>query len=475
MAEPLTVCLILEGSYPFITGGVSAWVQELIGALPDVRFVLYTISPKKGQNLRYSLPPNVAVHRDIVLNEHGRIRERPRGGARALIEDIVPMHGAFSTGSVPSLEKVIARMPVGYFPYSDALREGKSWNMLIEANRKHNPVYPFSDYFWSWKSAHDMVFTVIGEEMPEADLYHAVSTGYAGLAGIVAKLRKKRPFLLTEHGLYHKEREMEIKRAAFVRGYQRDMWISMYYSLSRMCYRYADLVISLFEYNRRRQIELGAEEDKAIVIPNGIDIPRFSSVAREKRKGFHVGLVGRVVPIKDIKTFILMAKIVADAIPDARFWCIGPTDEDPAYYEDCRALVKSFQLSGRFIFTGKADVRAHYAFLDVLLLTSVREAQPLVILEAYAAGVPVVSTKVGNVPELLDYDERFLAASKNAAKLAHAVRYVHDHPVEMTGLVKKNREKVDRFYDKTRVYARYLEIYTSLARSYGTWQGSVSN
>jgi glycosyltransferase involved in cell wall biosynthesis len=320
-----------------------------------------------------------------------------------------------------------------------------------------------------------MAFTVIGTEMPEADLYHAISTGYAGLAGVVAKLRGKKPLLLTEHGLYHKEREMEIKRASYVRGYQRDMWISMYYSLSRVCYRYADLIIALFEYNRRRQIELGAEEDKAIVIPNGIDIPRFSSVVREKREGFHVGLVGRVVPIKDIKTFILMAKIVAEAIPEARFWCIGPTDEDPAYFEDCRALVESFQLSSRFTFTGKADVRAHYAFLDVLLLTSVREAQPLVILEAYAAGVPVVSTRVGNVAELLDYDERFLAASKDAAKLAQAVRYVHDHPSEMNDLAKKNREKVNRFYDKAAVYARYREIYTNLARSYGQWRESASS
>ena len=59
-------------------------------------------------------------------------------------------------------------------------------------------------------------------------------------------------------------------------------------------------------------------------------------------------------------------------------------------------------------------MRTYYEFLDVLLLTSVREAQPLVILEAYAAGLPVVSTRVGNVPELLDYDERFLASSQDA-------------------------------------------------------------
>ena len=464
MPDNLTVCLTLEGSYPFITGGVSAWVQELITALPEVRFALFTISPKKDQSLKYTLPPNVVCHKDLVLHERQKIRKRPRGSTAGMVESIAAMHASLASRSAPALEDIVQRMPAGYFLYSDALRNDAAWRMIVAANQRNNPVYPFSDYFWSWKSAHDMTFGILGTEMPEADIYHAVSTGYAGLAGVTAKLRTGKAFLLTEHGLYHKEREMEIKRATFVRGYQRDLWINTYNSLARMCYRYADLVISLFEYNRRRQIEMGADPDKAEVIPNGIDIPRFGSVTRQKRKGFHVGLVGRVVPIKDIKTFILMAKIVADSIPEAVFHCIGPTDEDPAYFEDCKALVASFQLGKRFRFTGKCDVRTYYAFLDVILLTSVREAQPLVILEAYAAGVPVVSTKVGNVPELLDYDERFLASSKDAEKLAQAVRHVHDKPAEIEELVRKNKEKVARFYDKAQVFEKYRQIYRNLGR-----------
>jgi glycosyltransferase involved in cell wall biosynthesis len=108
-------------------------------------------------------------------------------------------------------------------------------------------------------------------------------------------------------------------------------------------------------------------------------------------------------------------------------------------------------------------VREFYGFLDVLLLTSVREAQPLVILEAFAAGLPVASTRVGNVPELLDYDERFLSASKDSESLARSVCYVHDHPGEIAELVKKNRETVARFYDKAEVYRKYLALYRGLA------------
>jgi hypothetical protein len=118
-------------------------------------------------------------------------------------------------------------MPAGYVPSIDAVRMPRAWEMIVTANAAHNPVYPFSEYFWSWKASHDMLFAVLAEQMPPADVYHAVSTGYAGLAGVAARLRIGKPFLLTEHGLYHKEREMEIKRASFVRGYQRDMWIGI--------------------------------------------------------------------------------------------------------------------------------------------------------------------------------------------------------------------------------------------------------
>jgi polysaccharide biosynthesis protein PelF len=469
VAEPVTVCLVLEGSYPYVTGGVSAWVQELLLALPDLRFVLYTISPRAGQELRYTLPPNVTKHTDIVLGARPRGGARPPGGPRALSEPVRALHAAFAADEAPSLEALVKLMPPGYAASRDAVEVDELWSQVVTANQKRNPVYPFSDYFWSWKSSHDMAFAVIAADAPKADLYHAISTGYAGLAAMVARIRTGRPFLLTEHGLYHKEREMEIRRAGFVRGYQRDMWIAMYRSLSRMCYRAADTIVSLFEYNRRRQLELGADPDKAIVIPNGIDLARFTGVVREKREGFHVGLVGRVVPIKDIKTFILVARMVCEAIPEARFWCIGPTEEDEAYYDDCRSLVASFRLEDRFTFTGKTDVRAYYAFLDVLLLTSVREAQPLVILEAYAAGVPVASTSVGNVPELLEHDERFLAAPKDAGKLAQAVRHVHENPAEMAELARGKKEMVRRFYDKAAVFERYRALYQSLGTREPSW------
>ena len=237
----------------------------------------------------------------------------------------------------------------------------------------------------------------------------------------------------------------------------------MYNALSKICYRSADAITALFEANRQKQHELGADPTQTFVTPNGIDVERFSIERKPRAEGYHVGLVGRVVPIKDIKTFIATAKIVLDALPEAEFHCIGPTDEDPAYYEDCRLLVESMKIADRFHFTGRQNVLEYYAFLDVVLLTSVREAQPLVILEAYCAGVPFVSTKVGNVAEMLDYDDRFIAPSKDSEKLASGILYLHDHPEEVEEMKKRNRQKVLDLYDKKDLHRTYRNMYSALA------------
>ena len=457
----LKVCIVLEGSYPYITGGVSAWVHDLIINIPEVDFALFTISPKSNQPLRYELPPNVVESVDVVLGELPRAALKKPKNSRKLMREVLRFHRDMKEGKQPDMADLIRYIPEGTYLIKQAVKSPIGWKLIKQGNEKNNPLYPFSDYYWAWKSSHDLLFSVLGASPPEADIYHAVSTGFAGIAALAARYRRNKPFLLTEHGLYHKEREMEIRKTNLVRGYQRDMWTKIYNRLSRICYSRADYITALFEENRQKQLELGAPAEATEVIPNGIDVERFT-LERQPREGFHVGLVGRVVPIKDIKTFIASCKIVADRVPEARFYCIGPTDEDPDYYEDCRLLVENLKLQDVFEFTGRQDVRDYYRFIDVLVLTSVREAQPLVILEAYCSGIPSVSTAVGNVPELLNYDERFLSPSKNSMKIAEGILTVYTNPEEMAKLGEKNKQKVLNFYDKKDLHRKFRSIYRKM-------------
>ncbi len=181
------------------------------------------------------------------------------------------------------------------------------------------------------------------------------------------------------------------------------MWIDFFEALGRMSYAAATPVIALYEGNRQRQIRDGAEPRRTRVVPNGIDLARFAAL-RDKRTARipHVlGLIGRVVPIKDIKTFIRAMRVVASELPDAQGWIVGPEDEDRSYAEECHHLVRSLGLDATVKFLGFQDVAEILPQLGLNVLTSISEAQPLVVLEAFAAGVPCVSTDVGCVRELV--------------------------------------------------------------------------
>ncbi len=459
--KPVRVCLVIEGSYPFITGGVSAWVHELIGGLPQIEFALYTFSPEADQELRYVLPPNVVEHRDVVLTSTAASKRRR--GRSASVGDILNAHLRMISGGSVDIASFIGAVPEGVGIHRDAILDTRAWRFVGERNRIHNPLYPFADYFWAWKSAHDLVFNVLASQAPKADIYHSLSTGFAGLGALAAKVRRGAPFVLTEHGLYHKEREIEIRKATFVKGYQRDMWTRLYNRIAELCYRSADLCTSLFEDNRGHQLALGAPRERTVVIPNGIDIERYSVLRMKRDAYFNVGFVGRIVPIKDVRTFLVAAKLVLETEEGARFHLIGPDDEDKNYAAECRRLAADLKIDDRVDFVGRHDVREYYRFLDVVVLTSVREAQPLVILEAYAAGIPVVSTDVGNVSELLEGDRRFIAPVKDAAAIAAGIVYVARHEDEMRSLALRNRARVLASYDKKELLLRYAELYGRFA------------
>ena len=91
---------------------------------------------------------------------------------------------------------------------------------------------------------------------------------------------------------------------------------------------------------------------------------------------------------------------MADVALDVRI--IGPTGEDPAYARRCLTLVETLGLAASVVFTGPQPSHLIYADLDIVVLTSFSEGQPLVILEAYAAGLPVIATDVGACREMIE-------------------------------------------------------------------------
>ena len=126
---------------------------------------------------------------------------------------------------------------------------------------------------------------------------------------------------------------------------------------ARTCYQACAEVITLYGDNQRLQRVLGADPARLKVIANGIDLQRFAGVTPAPESGPHaIALIGRVVPIKDVKTYIRAARHLAARLPSLRAYIIGPTDEDEAYADECRQLVRDLHLEAVVEFTGAVDI-----------------------------------------------------------------------------------------------------------------------
>jgi glycosyltransferase involved in cell wall biosynthesis len=268
----------------------------------------------------------------------------------------------------------------------------------------------------------------MADHLPVANVYHSVSTGYAGLLGALAsRSQSDARFLLSEHGIYVRERISELLRAEWTTpagsgalgtmatqtaaggiAPLRRLWIDFFVEIGRFTYHSATSIVSLFQRNAAIQAEFGAPAERIRVIPNGVNLDRFDAIResrREKRSADPdrkiIGFFGRVVAIKDVKTLLRAARRTIDATPGARFLIVGPTDEDLEYFAECERLTAELNL-GEFVhFSGSAVPEQALPEFDVMVLSSVSEGLPFAVLEAFASGMPVVSTDVGSCSELI--------------------------------------------------------------------------
>jgi glycosyltransferase involved in cell wall biosynthesis len=168
--------------------------------------------------------------------------------------------------------------------------------------------------------------------------------------------------------------------------------------------RRADRIIALYEANRLRQIADGAPPERTENIPNGINLPALQPLRARRPAGVPpvLCLIGRVVPIKDVKTFVRAMRTRRQ--PDARRRGLDRRSRGrgPGLRRECRTLVGRTGLKEQVQFLGfqKIDELLPKVGL-VVLLSSISEALPLVLLEGFAAGVPCGATDVGSCRQLV--------------------------------------------------------------------------
>lgn len=473
----MRICLLTEGSYPYVVGGVSSWCQMLIQGLPEHEFLVYSIGAESRDRgkFRYQLPDNMIGIQEEFLDDI--LGQKSQG----MKEDIL---------TAPE-KKVLYGLVVGDQPIRirdlvpifrdrrrfqsplDIFMSSDFFQVIQQVYEEKYAYLPFTDFFWTLRSMLIPLFFLLQQELPEADVYHSVATGYCGVIGAMAAEIYQKPFLITEHGIYSREREVEIIKSDWAKGDFKSVWIQYFYNLAKLSYQTADHVYTLFEHNAEIERNLGCDPEKIGIVPNGVHLEQFAGIPElQQHDGpFTIGAVVRVVPIKDIVTLLRAFFLVKRELPDARLFIMGGLEEDPEYYALCRQTVEMLRIQD-VTFTGAVRVVEYLPKMDLLMLSSISEGQPLAVLEGQAAHRPFVTTDVGCCRELIYGDSTdtlgpagsIVAPMDYEAMAAEIVRLGKDLDLRRR-MGNIGYERVRRGYTYEHFIASYRKIYEQERRS----------
>ena len=488
-SDEIDILLLGEGTYPYIRGGVSSWIHQLINGMPDLKFGIIFLGSMESEygDIRYELPDNL-VHLEthyMFTPEEKEAPKKPKDTDE--FESIEELYQWFRTGegAMPDTMKDI-HFYTEKITHKHFLHSKQSWEFITEKYRENCDDLPFIDYFWTVRNIHKPIWLLadIVKKMPKCKVLHSPSTGYAGFLASLASYNTNTPFILTEHGIYTRERKIDMLTANWVSyqkpsllkqteelNYIKRMWVRFFEQIGLFAYRRADHILSLFAGAREIQVEFGADREKTRVIPNGVDVDGLEQAYLARKEGIPkvITLIGRVVSIKDIKTFIRAIRIVANEIEDIEAWVVGPLDEDELYADECRYMVETLKLQKNFFFKGFQNIKDILPLTGLLTLTSVSEGMPLTILEGYAAGVPCVATDVGSCRDLIygSLNDEDVAIGKageittiaNPSALAESyIKFLTDEALWKQAQ-KSALDRVRRFYRQDMFLQTYRDIY----------------
>jgi glycosyltransferase involved in cell wall biosynthesis len=243
--------------------------------------------------------------------------------------------------------------------------------------------------------------------------------------------------------------------------------MSLYTRLDKFFLRRFDVVAAVSEDVKGQLLKSSVDPGKIRIIGNGINLEKFSgaSCAREKTRtglgiplsAFVVGTVGRLSPEKGYGFFLEAAKEILSKKSDCFILFVGDGVQRRALEEQARSL----GIRERVIFAGKrSDIPDALSAMDVFVLSSLTEGQPMALLEAMAARVPAVSTSVGDVPKILkDGKAGLVVPPSDSAALAKAALKVLEDPALAAKLSVNANRAVREGFSSERMAAEYRACY----------------
>ena len=491
--HPLRVCLVAEGSYPHYRGGVSTWCDMLVRGITEVQFSLISIIADPSVEPVYDLPGNVRDLRPVALWGTGEVLELDRdlglldvirrkrsAPARVIEGEFLPSFSEFvdllwQQEAAPDRVANTLQSMAAYFvahDYDITMRSRLVWETFLERSipayqASHGSAAPVA-----MSDATDVMrllyrwLTMLSIPVPDVDVIHAASAGLASMIGIVAAARPGIAFLLTEHGIYLRERLLALTRSessVFEQAFQ----AAFAQRITEASYWSADQIAPGSNYNHRWETYVGAEPSSIQTIYNGPDPAEFTPTVLNRPPGEAPTVIwlGRIDPLKDLETLIRAAAIVVDQMPDVQFVLYGKAPRgNEWYYDRCLALRDSLGIADNVTFAGfAASAAAAYNEGDFVLLSSISEGFPYSVVEAMMCARTVVGTDVGGVSEALE-GVGLVVEPRNPEQMAQACLKLLRDPDLAREMGRRAREKALSQFSLQQCNAAYLSTYQSLAR-----------
>jgi glycosyltransferase involved in cell wall biosynthesis len=230
-----------------------------------------------------------------------------------------------------------------------------------------------------------------------------------------------------------------------------------------------DRVVAISEEVKAEILQAKVPRHKVTVIPNGIDLERFNASAEKQKiraelglpaEGIIVGTIGRLVPEKGQHLLIEAAARLAKNFSNVFYLIVG----DGPLRQELQACARNAGLENRVILFGVSDqIPQLLNLMEVFVLPSLSEGLPMVILEAMAAGKPIIATNVGAIPQVLRDHESGLIIEPNANELADAISYLLNHPPIARGFGEKALDHVRDEYSSQKMTREYVAVFDTLS------------
>ncbi len=245
---------------------------------------------------------------------------------------------------------------------------------------------------------------------------------------------------------------------------------SLYEHLGDLSFRYFDKVVAVSEYTKKKLIELHVPDGKIEIIHNGIDVSSFTRAGKGSLRqalGLEegskvVGFIGRLGPEKGIPYLLEAADTICRSTRGVYFILIG----EGILKEETEGFIASRGLNDRIIMLGwRRDATGLLPDMDMLLLPSLTEGTPMIILEAMAAGVPVIASDVGGIGEIIE-DSRtgLLIKPRDSGAIVESVKALMDDTGLAERISRNAASEVESRFSARRMSEKYKQTYLSLMK-----------